>query len=291
MARVQSATIEPVADLQHVIHQIQEVSSLPRVATRVIQVANDLNAGAGELKEVLECDPALCTRVLRCVNSSAYSTRAKITNLQQAIAYLGLRQVRNLALTASVRSLFKDQVGIATYYRTSLWRHLVAVGICARMMAMRSRVANFEDMFLAGLLHDVGIILEDQHVHEAFATMIGSLCEGTTLCEAEVRCLGFDHTVLAEAVTKNWNFPETVTAAVRFHHDSAGCQGSHLQVARFVEVANFICSVKGISSVGANLVRFPIEAIEGLSLTREDVVVLVTDLDREISANESLFQL
>jgi HD-like signal output (HDOD) protein len=291
MASVECVVSEQAVDFLQVVRKIQEVSSLPQVATRVMQVANDRNAGAGQLKEVLECDPALCTRVLRCVNSSAYATRAKITNLQQAIAYLGLRQVRNLALTASVRSMFKEQDGLGSYNRTSLWRHLVAVGICARMIAMRSRANNFEDMFLAGLLHDVGIVLEDQHVHKAFATMIGSLGEGTTLCEAEQLHLGFDHTALAEAVTRNWNFPETVTAAVRFHHDSAGYQGPHRQVVQFIEVANFICSVKGISSVGVHLVQFPHEAIAGLSLTKEDVVVLVADLDREISANESLFQL
>ena len=72
-----STTIEPVLDLEQVIRRIQEISSLPQVATRVMQVANDHNAGAGELKQVLEFDPALCTRVLRCVNSSAYATRAR----------------------------------------------------------------------------------------------------------------------------------------------------------------------------------------------------------------------
>jgi HD-like signal output (HDOD) protein len=103
--------------------------------------------------------------------------------------------------------------------------------------------------------------------------------------------MGFDHTTLAGTVTKNWGFPDTVTDVVRFHHASAGYQGPHLQVARFVAVANFICSVKGISSVGVNLVQFPRDAVEGLSLTKEDVVVLATDLDHEMSANESLFQL
>jgi HD-like signal output (HDOD) protein len=277
--------------VQQVIRRIQEVSSLPQVAMRVMQVVNDPSAGAGELKKVMECDPALCIRVLRCVNSSAYATRVKITNLQQAIAYLGVRQIRNLAMTAGVKSLFKEQGGCGPYNRTSLWRHLVAVGICARMIAMRQRVSTFEDAFLAGLLHDVGIVLEDQHAHDAFASMVGSLAEGTTLRDAERCHLGFDHTTLAATVTKNWSFPDTVTDVVRFHHGSAGYQGPHVQVVRFVEVANFICSVKGISSVGINLVQFPRDAVAGLSLTKEDVVVLATDLDREMSANESLFQL
>ena len=111
MSTTQYAALEPALPFDQMIRRIQEISSLPQVAMRVIQVANDANTGASELKEVMEYDPALCARVLRCVNSSAYATRVKITNLQQAIAYLGIRQIRNLALTASVSNLFKQRGG------------------------------------------------------------------------------------------------------------------------------------------------------------------------------------
>lgn len=291
MSSVQCAATATVPPFDQVVRRIHEISTLPQVALRVMQVANNPNAGASELKGVMEYDPALCARVLRCVNSSAYATRVKITNLQQAIAYLGIRQIRNLALTASISNLFKQQGSIGPYNRTALWRHLVAVGLCSRMIAMRCRLSSFEDMFLAGLLHDVGIILEDQHLNEVFSAMVGSLAKETTLCEVERRHFGFDHTTLGDGVTRNWSFPETVIAAVRFHHGSANYHGPHVQVVHCVEIANFVCSVKGITSVGINLVQFPREAIQGLTLTKEDVVVLATDLDREVNANESLFQL
>ena len=291
MASAQCAETATVPPFDQVVRRIHEISSLPQVAMRVMQAANDPKAGASELKQVMEYDPALCARVLRCVNSSAYATRVKITNLQQAIAYLGIRQIRNLALTASISNLFKQQGSIGSYNRTALWRHLVAVGLCSRMIAMRSRLSTFEDMFLAGLLHDVGIILEDQHINEAFSAMVRSLKKDTALCDTERRLFGFDHTTLGDGITKSWGFPETVVAAVRFHHGSANYRGPHVQVVQCVETANFICSVKGIASVGINLVQFPRGAIEGLALSKEDVVVLATDLDREVSANESLFQL
>jgi HD-like signal output (HDOD) protein len=291
MASTLYTATEPVPPFDQMVRRIHEISTLPQVAMRVMQVANNPNAGASELKQVMEYDPALCVRVLRCVNSSAYATRVKITNLQQAIAYLGIRQIRNLALTASISKLFKQQGSIGPYNRTALWRHLVAAGLCSRMIAMRCRLSTFEDMFLAGLLHDVGIILEDQHLNEVFSAMVGSLSKDTTLCDAERRHFGFDHTTLGEGVTKSWSFPDTVVAAVRFHHGSANYRGPHVQVVHCVEIANFICSVKGITSVGINLAQFPRGAIEGLALTKEDVVVLATDLDREVSANESLFQL
>ena len=97
-----------------------------------MEVVNDPDSGAAELKDVIETDAALSARILRCVNSSAYATRTEVTSLQQAIAYLGLNQIRNLAVTASVSELFKRDDKIGPYCRSQLWRHLVSVGnLCA----------------------------------------------------------------------------------------------------------------------------------------------------------------
>jgi putative nucleotidyltransferase with HDIG domain len=291
MANMHSVTTESRPVLTEAAERIQEISTLPHVALRVIEVANDPTSGARELKEAMEGDAALSARVLRCVNSSAYATRTKITNLQHAIAYLGIQQIRNLAMTASVSELFGQDETIGCYRRTELWRHLVAVGICARLIAMRSGFNNFEDMFLAGLMHDIGIILEDQHLHDSFRETIQSLAPGKTLSEVERHHLGFDHTALAAKVTKNWGFPDAVIATVRHHHGSTSYRGEDLQIIHCVEVANLICSLKKISSVGLNLVQFPKSAIAGLSLTKDDVMVLVGDLDRELALNQSLFQM
>ncbi|OHB67423.1 MAG: hypothetical protein A2V70_17375 [Planctomycetes bacterium RBG_13_63_9] len=289
MLTTQPPTNQAGPTLDDTVRRIEEISTLPHVAMRVMEVASDPDSGAIDLKEALECDAALSARVLRCVNSSAYATRAQIGNLPQAIAYLGMRQVRNLALTASVGELFKKDEGIGPYRRQQLWRHLVAVGICARLIAMRRSISSFEDAFLAGLLHDIGIVLEDQHVHARFCTVIGSLDGTTTLAEVERNHLGFDHTQLGEKVAETWGFPDSVRAAIRYHHASASYQGEEMGMVQCVEVANLICTLKEIPSVGLKLVEASPSALEGLSLAKEDVAVLADSLDDELAANASLF--
>ncbi len=275
--------------LEQVVRRIDEISTLPQVAFRVMEVANDPDSGAADLKDVMEGDAALSARVLRCVNSSAYATRTRITNLQQAIAYLGLKQIRNLAMTASVSELFKKDEAIGPYRRSELWKHLVSVGICARLIALRRKLRDFEDAFLAGLLHDVGIVLEDQHAHEAFCRTIRGLNEQQTLTAVEMRELGFDHTQLGEQVAKAWNFPESTVAAIRYHHASVSYRGEAIDIVRCVEVANLLCTLTGASSVGMKLVRVSQPALTGLSLTREDIAVLAADLKEELAQNASLF--
>jgi HD-like signal output (HDOD) protein len=277
--------------LTELCRRVEEISSLPHVAMRVMEVANNPNMGAGDIKEVLEADAALSTRVLRCVNSSAYAVRTKVTNLQQAIAFLGVKQIRNLAMAASVSKLFENNEQIGTYDRKQLWRHLVSVGICARMIAMRLSLHHFEDIFLAGLLHDLGIILEDQHLHQAFQDMIRAVAPGATLPEIERRNLGFDHAALGEQMAKQWKLPCGATDTIRYHHNSGDYLGQYLNTVQCVELANYLCSAKGISSIGVHLVEFPRGAILALGLGKEDLLVLAENLDREITSNSVLFQL
>jgi HD-like signal output (HDOD) protein len=277
--------------LDGVVRRVDEISTLPHIAVRVMEVANDPNSGAADLKQVIECDTALAARILRCVNSAAFGVRVKITNLQQAIAYLGMKQIRNLAVTASVNEMFKKDEVLGTYRRSRLWQHLVSVGICARLIAMRRKFSNFEDVFLAGLLHDIGIILEDQHAHEPFACAIRSLPGAKSLAEAERAHLGFDHISLGERVAEAWGFPAPARAAIRYHHASDAYRGPEADVVRCVEVGNLICSLKGISSVGVQLVQFSRATLDALSLTRDDIAILAEDLEQELACNASLFQL
>lgn len=280
-----------VSALDAAVQRVSEISTLPQVALSVIEVAQNPDAGAAELREVVEGDPALSARVIRVVNSAAYGLRTTVTNLHQAISFLGFTQVRNLAMTASVSDIFKNDHAIGPYSRRALWRHLVAVGICARLIARRCRLPNFEDAFLAGLLHDIGIILIDQNFHAEFERVIGALDGSMPLCDVEREFLGFDHCTFGERVAEGWRFPESVRAAIRHHHASGRYKGGSAIMLQCVEVANVVCSLRGITSTGVKCVKPALETFQWLGFGKEDVVVLAKDLEKEMIESESLFEL
>ncbi len=265
---------------------------LPQVALAVIKVASDPDAGAGDLKEAVEVDPALSARVLRHRKFCRLrSTHFHDYKPAQAVSYVGFNQIRNLALTASVSEVFKSNQPIGTYQRTGLWKHMVSVGLCARLLASRQNLSGFEDAYLAGLLHDIGIILIDQHAHDRFRQIMLSLHDGTTLTAAENAVLGFDHCALGARIAEIWRFPELTRAAVRYHHQSLAYTGPGAQLISCVEVANVICTMKGITSVGRKIVPANTEVFAARGLKREDILVLAKDLDAEISNSRSLFDL
>ncbi len=291
MSTVHCQPNESAPALDAVMKRIDDISTLPQIALRVMQVASDEGVSAADLKAVMENDPALSARVLRCVNSSAYALRTRVTNLQQAISYLGTKQIRNLAMTACVSDMFRKDERIGPYRRAELWRHLVSVGIGARLIAMRRRIAEFEDAFLAGLLHDVGIVLEDQHFHTAFARIVHGLDQTRTLAAVERDVLGFDHMMLGEKLAASWGFPEAVRGAARHHHAAMSYSGESADVVRCVEVANLLCTVRGIPSVGVKVVKVCRATIAGLSLSQQDLKVLDEDLTRELANNATLFSM
>jgi putative nucleotidyltransferase with HDIG domain len=291
MVRLQQSTAD--AALDQLVRRIDEISTLPQMAVRIMRTVDDPNSSAADLRELLESDAPLSARVLRYVNSSAFGVRSRITNLQQAIAYLGLKQVRSLALTASVSDLFRRDECIGLYRRSELWRHMVAVALCSRMLARQLNLdtAGPEDLFLAGLLHDIGIILEDQYVHAQFFAAIRMLDRERSLCAMERERIGFDHTELGQAVCSHWQFPELVLDTVRYHHDSDRCRSVSRPVVQCVDVANTICTLQGMPSVGLELVSFSPEALDELGLTKQAVLRLAEQLDGELRANADLLRL
>lgn len=281
---------EPAA-LRKLVSRIEEISTLPAVALRVIEVASDPESGAQDLRQAMEADPALCVRVLRCVNSAAFGLRESVEDLARAVAYLGFNQIRDLAITATVSGLFRSPAKVGKYERANLWRHLVAVGVASRMIATRTRTEGFEYAFLAGLLHDVGIVLFDQHDHEAFAQVMVGLNGELDLPTAERQVVGWDHAQLGEAVAKNWRLPEVICATTRWHHDPSSYSGPHEKVVHTVAVANLICSAKELSSVGWNLLGLSRDSLAALGIDPHDLKIFADDLEAELEQNSYLFDL
>lgn len=277
--------------IETVVNRINEVSTLPHIALKVMEVANNPDAGAADLRVIVESDPALSSRLLKCVNSAAYGLRNRVTSLQRAIGYLGFKQVRNLAVTASVSDTFKQSTTYGKYTRSGLWKHMVSVAVCARLIATRRKLSFFEEAFLAGLLHDFGIVLEDQYCQPQFAEVMQKVSQERTLPQVEMMVLGFDHCRLGARVAEGWKFPIEAIDTIRFHHMPQNYRGDHGKILACVDLANLICTLKGVSSAGLNLLRPSRWSLDQLGVDREFLKVLAVDLDHELELNKQLFSL
>ncbi len=250
-----------------------------------MQLVDDPTTSADDVLEAVRTDPALAMRLMRTVNSSYYGLEEKIADLKQAITLLGFKEVRNLALTSYVAHLFRETDGYGPYSRRGLWDHLVGAGLVAREVARTCGSVPPEDAYLAGLLHDVGLVLIDQYINRPFREIVDNLDAGTAICQLERAWLGFDHAMLGEFVAIRWNLPPYLTAAIGHHHDPDGYTGSHRDMVLIVAIANFFCHLKKLPSLGISYNQIlATEHFLELGLEKSGVSLLLGRLDGVLKA-------
>lgn len=275
--------------LDQIADRIRTVSTIPHFALQIVEMVHNTRSSAADLKTVLETDPSLVARLLVTLNSTAYDLPAPVDRLLAAVSFVDLTEVTNLALTALIGDMFKRDVAVGSHNPEGVWQHMICVGLGARLVAARAGVENFEDAYLAGLLHDFGIILIGDYLHEAFVEIVAGVSPTRPLWEVEQEHLGFDHTQLGVRVAEHWRLPASTRAAIRYHHESDRCDGRHKVIVQAVEMANFLCSSKGMGSIGTPYIGKPSESsLRGLSITREGFKVLWDDLDHELAKVQAL---
>jgi HD-like signal output (HDOD) protein len=275
----------PEALLQRLFRRISEVSSLPAVASRIVQLANDPNTGADDLLGAIRGDPALAMRIMRTVNSSYYALDEKVANLKQGITLLGFNEVRNLALTAYVAPLFRESGQHGEYTRGGLWNHMVGVGMVARYIAGLVRTVPPQEAYLAGLLHDLGLVLIDQYLHRPFCRIIDLLTEKNRLCDLELQLLGFDHATLGQFVTEEWHLPEHLSVSIGSHHAPKEYSGPHRDIVYVVALANFFCHLKEVTSLGVRNVEMPSpDLFAELGIHKREVAAILDRVDEILQA-------
>ncbi|MCH8922105.1 MAG: HDOD domain-containing protein [Planctomycetes bacterium] len=277
------------AALEKLFTGVSELSSLPQVAMQVIEIADDDTSTADDLCAAVQGDPALAVKVMRQVNSSYYSRRHRINDLKTAINVLGFREMRNLALTIYVSRMFSDAGAYRNYNREGLWGHLVAVATTSQLIAKVCGHVGPDEAYLAGLLHDMGLIVIDQHMRRAFREVLDHIDEETPTCVAERRVLTFDHCQLGGFIAERWDLPEATVSAIRHHHAPDEANGEHGDLIHIVEMANYLCSRNGITSLGVHNVVSPSdEAIARLGISGKQLANIYEQLEETLEAADTL---
>ncbi|WP_163338050.1 HDOD domain-containing protein [Desulfopila sp. IMCC35008] len=203
---------------QELIEEFSNVQTLPHVVTQLTQLIADSNTTMKQFEEVIEMDPVLVARLLKIVNSPMYGLMQKVDSIGRAVAYLGMKNLNNIAITDALMGIFMQENESDFFSRNKLWLHCAAVSICSKMVAERIFGINGDDAYLCGILHDFGIIVEEQVRNEQFFTICRDSNSSTRMLELEQEQLGTDHCELGYILTGEWSMDESIRIAIRDHH-------------------------------------------------------------------------
>jgi putative nucleotidyltransferase with HDIG domain len=271
---------EHAESLEKLFSRIGQVSSLPSVANRILQVADDEASNATDLLEVVGQDPALAIRILRTVNSSYYGMTNEVGDLQTAISLLGFVEVNKLALTVYVARLCEEETSYRGFSREGLWNHMVAVGSIAREISKHFGLGNPDEAYMSGLLHDVGLLLIDQYMHEDLCKVIDLANDGMQTTDAEKKILTFDHTDLGAYIAIQCKLPDRIISAIRFHHCPSEFREEERALLDILTVANYLADYKNITSLGVQNVEPPSDEVcSALGLQADQITTVLDDLE------------
>jgi diguanylate cyclase (GGDEF)-like protein len=216
---------QPAATIdQGLLARLIQCADLPSpvgIVMRILELGQDPNASIADVAKVITLDPALSARLLRMANSPLYARQRKTENLRQAIKLFGLEGTLTLALSFSVVTKLREQDADGFDYAL-YWRRSVAAATCAQVIGDRLSLKNREDLFLAALLQDIGMLALARARPGIYQVLAEGQSRQERVCEHEQEQIGMDHAILGSWLLKQWNFPADLQSAVRYSHDPAG---------------------------------------------------------------------
>ena len=272
------------------LSRIGDIATLPEVTAKIISVVDDPKSTARDLHGIIKNDPALATKILKVVNSAFYGLPGQVSEIDRAIILLGLSAVKNIAISASISRLFTGDQITDKFSAKDIWKHSVGVACATRQFcALVGKKAFAEEAFLAGLIHDLGLLVERQAFPEQLTEVIkvASKNPDRSFSEIEKEIVGTDHPALGTALATKWKFPRSLQVTTGYHHNVDNLSEDVRLLPSLIYIADVLCCHDKIGFyLTANGQPLEDTLLQSVGLTVNDFNQVREDLDEHVATAE-----
>ena len=263
---------------------------IPSVVFELNEVIANPMSSADHIAQVVNKSPSLTALLLKIVNSSFYGLPSKIDKVSHAVTLIGTREISGLALGISILSIFKNipKEMIDMY---SFLKHSLACGILSRILAAQKNFGQTEQLFVSGLLHDLGRLILYLYFADESRNMLSRARHNNNLLYQEERdYLGCDHAQVGKQLMDQWKLPLILENNVLYHHNPSEAQQPI--PAAIVHLSDIIVNSIGIGSSGEKFVP-PLDtaAWENLDLPLSSFEKVIGQATHQFNSLESILQL
>ncbi|MBL9199392.1 MAG: HDOD domain-containing protein [Opitutaceae bacterium] len=227
--------------------KLASLGSVNRALGELVRSDQSLNS---QIAEVIRRDPSLSARLLRMVNSVYFGLSTRVNSIEEAVFFLGLRQIRELSMATPVLEeveQLQKRTAAALPWK-ELWSHSIATAILTReILASTSFQVDDDTDYLVGLLHNVGKIVMAYAFPEELRTLMKTpAATPTEFCERERELIGWDHGRIGAYFIERHQLSEEIVLAVGYHNHPEECP-RHQNFAAAVQIADHIVRHSGIT--------------------------------------------
>jgi HD-like signal output (HDOD) protein len=245
-----TSNADQAAIVDSAIKGISHIATLPEITLKIIELVEDPSSTAQDLHNVISNDPALCSRILKVVNSAFYGLPRQIGSINRAIVLLGLNAVKNIAIAASLTKLFRGGELCPNFSARDLWIHSIATAAGAKLICDEMRLGLPDEAFLAGLIHDIGIMVEMQALRNDLIRVFEDLpfengVPQKSMRDVENEIFGTTHEQFGAGLCDVWKFPKSFAYVTGHHHEPLELPEGSRVLACIVYVADRIAASSG----------------------------------------------
>jgi putative nucleotidyltransferase with HDIG domain len=201
-----------MGEIRQVIEGAMDLPVFSPVIRQAMLLINNPDTDIRQLSHLISSDSGIAAKVLRLANSVHYGLPRKITDMSQALAYIGLDELFRMIVLLSAQPALNRDKGL------NLWAHTIETAYFAEILAKRVRNIDPHEAFVAGLLHDMGKSLLLYYFPKAYGRAMELAQSGTPTQIAEVMVFGIDHAEIGAWLMEHWEMPTDLCHAVRYHH-------------------------------------------------------------------------
>lgn len=272
---------------EEILSKIKELPPMPQMAVKMINILEEPDFSFAELISLISKDVNITASVLKLANSALFAVKNEITNLTQAMTFLGVKNIKNLVISLSTKALFDG--GKVKMLDQKLWEHSVATAIYARIIALKVNPKVAEEAFLLGLLHTIGQVILSKNIESYDELVATAYNDETDLLLLEKETYGFSNAELGSLTMQKWNMPDMYADVIRSIPNPS--ESSHTSLSYVVALAAILVTEKNICVTSFVNEEAKLLAISDLGLN-PDMLEELDSVFEEIYGNEKeLFQL
>jgi putative nucleotidyltransferase with HDIG domain len=201
------------------LEAVHELPTLSAVAMKLSHLLADIDISAKDVAEVIQYDQAIVTKMLKMVNSAFFGFSNKVSSVQHALMLLGFNTVRNAIVAIDVINVLNTNNKIKGFDISDFWQHAIGVAVIGRHLDKETENHFHEDVFTAGIIHDIGKIIMAHYFSDRFQAVIETMHgEKINFWEAEHRHFPVNHADVGMQLAKRWHLPEIMCRVIGRHH-------------------------------------------------------------------------